>query len=106
MQITISKEAEAEFLDNLINDLSNENNENSGSKYYKIDKDVVNYILNKNEKGVAELNIILKNLYTFLEQNKKNSDFYATILNKDFDALIASSLVRAFKSTNILSSLR
>jgi hypothetical protein len=86
MQITISKEAEAEFLDNLINDLSNENNENSGSKYYKIDKDVVNYILNKNEKGVAELNIILKNLYTFLEQNKKNSDFYATILNKDFDA--------------------
>ena len=70
MQITISKEAEAEFLDNLINDLSNENNESSSSKYYKIDKDVINYILGENRDSQEELNDIIKNLYAFLEQNK------------------------------------
>ena len=86
MQITISKEAEAEFLDNLINDLSNENNESSSSKYYKIDKDVINYILGENKDSQEELNDIIKNLYAFLEQNKKNSDFYATLQNKDFEA--------------------
>ena len=92
MQITISKEAEAEFLDNLIFDLNNGNAENA-SKYYKIDKDVINYILGEDEGSKEKVNTVIENLYSFLERNKKNSDFYLSLLDKDYDAYLNSVIV-------------
>lgn len=104
MKIAISPKSEGIFLDKLISDLFTDDNPScneTDTSYYKIDKEVVKYIFDKNEHNDEEIISILESIYSFLEGNKRNSSFYEELLNKDLESFISSPIIA--RITNVIA---
>ena len=109
MQPQLKQEKEIEFLDTLLGDLyTNKDTFDSKklSDYYKIDKEVVNYIIEKYDSDDNGTSVILKNIYLFLEKNRKNSSFYSELQNKNLEVFLLSSIIRRIENVIVFHLTR